>query len=79
MSSPRTALIIEDDPVYQELYAEALKRSHWFSVLARDIYEARSLLEQRMYDAYIIDLHLPGAFAGEVVQLVLSRDSEARA
>jgi DNA-binding NtrC family response regulator len=78
MSSPKTALIIEDDPVYQELYAEALQRSHWSSVLARNLYEARSLLEQRTYDAYLIDIHIPGAFSGEVVQLVIQHDPDAR-
>lgn len=78
MSSQQTALIIEDDAVYQDLYADILRRSHWSSVLAADLRAVRALLEQRTYDAYIIDLRIPGAFAGEVVQLVLSFDPGAR-
>ncbi|HYO74933.1 MAG TPA: hypothetical protein VE010_00605 [Thermoanaerobaculia bacterium] len=78
MSFLPTALIIEDDAVYQDLYADVLRRSHWSSVVAADLREVRSLLEQRTYDAYIIDLRIPGAFAGEAVQLVLSHDPDAR-
>ncbi|HEX8251753.1 MAG TPA: hypothetical protein VF846_01295 [Thermoanaerobaculia bacterium] len=77
--APKTALIIEDDVVYQELYADVLRRSHWASEVAADLKGAREFLARRRFDAYIIDLLLPGGSAGEVVQVVLAGDPAARA
>ena len=60
MSSNKVAiLIVEDDKVFAELLAEAMKERGYRPAIAADAFEAESLVKINSYSAVIIDCMLP--------------------
>lgn len=51
-------LIMEDDPGLRRIYRKALGREKYSVSLASTIQEGRKLLQERVYDIFICDIHL---------------------
>jgi DNA-binding response OmpR family regulator len=61
------ALIIEDDPKLGVIYQTALQQSGYETDLDQNGNHYRALLDARRPDLVILDLHLPFAFGGEIL------------
>lgn len=67
MASPRTVLIIEDDPAIQTLLAAILRRSNLATDVVSNGREALTALTSRHYDVAILDLLMPCVDGYEVL------------
>jgi DNA-binding NtrC family response regulator len=70
-SSPRTALVVDDDPHWRQIITRRLHRGGWRSEHAASVVEARVALTAA-FDAVLIDLNLGGGGRGEQVLELLA-------
>jgi signal transduction histidine kinase/CheY-like chemotaxis protein len=69
-SAPLRVLVADDHPVNLEFAAEALRRAGHDVSLAGGGEEALALMEQRAYDAVLMDVQMPGVDGIEVTRRV---------
>ncbi|MCA1900019.1 MAG: response regulator [Chloroflexi bacterium] len=67
MSQQPYALIIEDDPKLGVIFQTALRQAGYEADLDENGNRYRALLKTRQPDLIILDLHLPFAFGGDVL------------
>ena len=64
------ALVIEDDPKLGIIYQTALQQAGYETDLDENGNRYRALLDARQPDLVILDLHLPFAFGGDVLDVI---------
>lgn len=67
------ALIIEDDPKLGMIYQTALQQAGFDTDLDENGNRYRALLDARQPDLVILDLHLPFAFGGDILDEIRSK------
>jgi DNA-binding response OmpR family regulator len=67
------ALIIEDDPKLGIIYQTALQQAGYDSDLDDNGNHYRTLLDTRRPDLVILDLHLPFAFGGDILNEIRAK------
>jgi DNA-binding response OmpR family regulator len=67
------ALIIEDDPKLGTIYQTTLRGAGYETDLDENGSNYRSLLNVRRPDLVILDLHLPFAYGGEILDEIRAR------
>ncbi len=67
------ALIIEDDPKLGIIYQTALQQAGYDSDLDDNGNHYRALLDTRRPDLVILDLHLPFAFGGDILNEIRAK------
>lgn len=56
--TPRTVLLMEDDPSLSRLYAKALRKAGYAVYEAGTLQEARDLLAHSHFDVFLCDIHM---------------------
>ncbi|HUP65856.1 MAG TPA: response regulator [Thermoanaerobaculia bacterium] len=74
--SPRSALVIDDDPSIRNLVATILQREDFEVDLARDGSEALELLGARKYGLVLLDLMMPRVNGYEVLAHLQENDPD---
>ncbi len=64
----QTILLVEDEPHIATMLREILERAGYSVAVAYDAFEAVGLVERQSYDAFLVDLRLPGASGLAVVE-----------
>ena len=64
------ALVIEDDPKLGIIYQTALQQAGYETDLDENGNRYRALLDARQPNLVILDLHLPFAFGGDVLDVI---------
>jgi DNA-binding response OmpR family regulator len=72
MTSPY-ALIIEDDPKLGVIYQTALQQAGYETDLDENGNHYRALLDARQPDLVILDIHLPFAFGGDILNEIRAK------
>jgi DNA-binding response OmpR family regulator len=72
MTSPY-ALIIEDDPKLGVIYQTALQQAGYETDLDENGNHYRALLDARQPDLVILDIHLPFAFGGDILDEIRAK------
>jgi DNA-binding response OmpR family regulator len=67
------ALVIEDDPKLGVIYQTALQQAGYETDLDEDGNHYRALLSARQPDLIILDLHLPFAFGGDILDEIRAK------
>lgn len=67
------ALIIEDDPKLGVIYQTALQQAGYETDLDENGNRYQAFLEARQPDLVILDLHLPFAFGGDILDVIRSK------
>jgi DNA-binding response OmpR family regulator len=67
------ALIIEDDPKLGTIYQTALRQAGYETDLDENGNYYRALLDARQPDLVILDLHLPFAFGGDILDEIRAK------
>jgi two-component system KDP operon response regulator KdpE len=67
------ALVIEDDPKLGSIYQTALKQVGYETDLDANGNRYRALLAARQPDLVILDLHLPFAFGGDILDEIRAK------
>lgn len=67
MNKPSSLLLVDDDPVFCEVLANALTDRHYSVTVAHDVPSALRKLEINIPDFAIIDLNMPGPSGLELV------------
>ncbi len=67
------ALIIEDDPKLGIIYQTALQQAGYDSDLDDNGNHYRALLDTRRPDLVLLDLHLPYAFGGDILNEIRAK------
>ena len=67
------ALIIEDDPKLGIIYQTALQQAGYESDLDDNGNHYRALLDTRRPDLVLLDLHLPYAFGGDILNEIRAK------
>jgi DNA-binding response OmpR family regulator len=70
------ALIIEDDPKLGVIFQTALQQAGYETGLDENGVHYRSLLNARKPDFVILDLHLPFAFGGDILNEIRTKYPE---
>ena len=70
MGSPRTILVVDDEPDTREATALALRRKGYVVVTADDGTDAIRLITDRPPDLAVVNMMLPGASGFQVAQAV---------
>ena len=76
MDSPKTILVVDDDPQVLGLIAQTLARAGYHTVTASGPVTALEEVADHSPDLMILDMHLPGLHGLELVQVL--RDSSTR-
>ncbi len=71
---PHPALAVDSDELNCKLLKVALELCNCRAVCSRSLEDAAALLRQRRFDIIVQDWNLPGRHAGELCQLVRSRN-----
>lgn len=69
------ALIIEDDPKLGTIFQTALQQAGYETDLDENGNRYRALLDTRRPDLVILDLHLPYAFGGDILNEIRAKYS----
>jgi DNA-binding response OmpR family regulator len=75
MSEPY-ALVIEDDPKQGMIFQTALQQAGYITDLDENGNRYRALLDARQPDLVILDLHLPFAFGGDILDEIRAKHPE---
>jgi len=67
------ALVIEDDPKLGMIYQTALQQAGYDTDLDENGNRYRALLDARRPDLVILDLHLPFAFGGDILNEIRAK------
>jgi DNA-binding response OmpR family regulator len=70
------ALILEDDPKLGTIFCTALQQAGYDTDLDENGNRYRSFLNEREPDFVILDLHLPFAFGGDILNEIRSKHPE---
>lgn len=68
--STRFILIVEDEPICQQIYLLALTKLGYHVDLAGTADEAKSCLAKRAYDCILLDLGLPDQSGDELIPVI---------
>ncbi|MBF0569467.1 MAG: response regulator [Candidatus Omnitrophica bacterium] len=63
-------LVVDDEPTYQKLLGELIRRAGYEVVIARDGLEAKVALEEHGPDLMVLDVMMPGMSGYEVAHSV---------
>ena len=67
------ALVIEDDPKLGVIFQTTLKQAGYETALDESGSHCRALLEARRPDLVILDIHLPFAFGGDILDEIRAK------
>jgi two-component system response regulator RegX3 len=67
-----SALVIEDDKELGEIFADILFMDGWEAEVAQDGPKALEILETRIPDVIILDMHLPHMSGPEILHCIRS-------
>jgi len=70
------ALILEDDPKLGTIYQTALRQAGYETDLDASGNQYHALLDARQPDLVILDLHLPYAFGGDILNEIRAKYSD---
>ncbi len=68
-------LVVEDEPINMVLVKLLLERAGFVVFGARDVAEADAQLEERAFDAVLLDINVPGGGGAEVLRRIRERPS----
>lgn len=72
-NQPSTILVVDDEEPICTLLTRILIREDYQVITANDVEQALGILSERSVDLILLDLHMPGPYAGEEL-LFLLRD-----
>jgi CheY-like chemotaxis protein len=73
LATPRTVLLVEDDPDLRTAMAEALRETGYNVVACPDGVDAEAAVQDDIPDLVVVEMLLPGRSGFQVVQLVKER------
>src|SRR5690554_2389799 len=76
MTTPRTALIVDDERDIRELLVLTLGRMGLRVDTAADVAQARAMLEANRYDLCFTDMRLPDGSGHSIIELIAQRFPE---
>lgn len=77
MAAPGVVLVVEDEPVNLVLVTALLEHAGLLVVGACDVAEAAARLEEREFDAVLLDINIPGGGGASVLQRIRERPATA--
>lgn len=72
----QSILVVDDDPILRKLLKKALVSSDYKVEVAGEWQEMLSLIENRLFDLYVLDINLPGLSGLEICETLRQQDDQ---
>lgn len=76
-SSAKTVLVIDDDGTFCRIIQRSLSDEHYKVQISHSVADALAAVEQKPFDAYVMDYKLPDGSGFDVAERIRSKGSEA--
>jgi two-component system response regulator HydG len=76
-SRPKSVLVIDDDAAFCRIIQRSLCEENYKVHISHSVADALTAIEQKLFDAYVMDYKLPDGSGFDVAERIRSKGSEA--